>query len=111
MTGSHLQPWVLWKKPDIDDLMNVLAKFSPKWKLFGEILYVEPNFMDRLSGDRLEPRDSLEKVFTQWLKASHSNVTWEFLINVLRRNESVLPGAVDRVTNFLAKPENCKKNQ
>ena len=89
----------------------MLAKFSQKWKFFGSLLYVDPNFLDNLSGDRLQPRDCMEKVLAQWLKASRSNVTWEFLINVLHKNESELPQVADRVTSFLAKPEISIKYQ
>ena len=104
-------PQVLQKKPRIEDLMKMLAKFGQKWKLFGELLYVPPDILDDLSGNRLQPRDCLEKVLKQWLNASHSKVTWGFLIDLLRRNESELPQVADRVIGFLAKPEINTKYQ
>ena len=108
---KYIDPLVLLKKPRIEDLMKMLAKFGQKWKLFGELLYVPPDILDDLSGNRLQPRDCLEKVLKQWLIASHSKVTWGFLIDLLHQNERDLPQVVERVIGFLAKPEIYTKYQ
>ena len=89
--------------------MKVLAKFSQKWTKIGQLLKIEKQFLDHLSGERMLPRDCLEKVFSQWLRAQESTASWDYLIKVLRSNQNDLPGVADRVIGFLALPEIHKK--
>ena len=69
------------------------------------LLGIEKKFLDHLSGDRMQPRDCLEKVLSHWLKAPQSTASWASLMEVLHWSQNQFPGVYDRVIGFLAKPE------
>lgn len=78
---------ILLKEPEIGDLRPMLRELSSMWKDIGAELGVPKDVLDGLRGKGEARSDSekLEDVLSDWIDSQCSDVTWQKIIDVLKK--------------------------
>ena len=71
------------KRPELCQLMNLLTCISARWKLLGDQLEVEANFIECLEKSTESDKTKLRDVLQKWIEMKPTPVTWENIINVV----------------------------
>ena len=73
------------KRPEAYDVYQLLKSKSANWEDFARGLRIKENDRPQLKSHE----DNLEKVLTKWIQSETSEVTWKYILNVLKSLEYI----------------------
>ena len=86
----------------------MLKEKSPNWNAFHRELGLDGNYGDSLARDRsLNDDDRLHKVFTKWIEAQPSPVTWAKILEILQNLHFL--NIAKKVNDYLQRPDMIMK--
>ena len=97
------------KRPETYDAYQLLKSKSANWEDFARELRVKENDRKqfRKSITWSSEEDILEKVLTKWIQSETSEVTWKYILNVLKNLEYI--DLLKIVQMYLRKEDVIKK--
>ena len=97
------------KRPETYDVYQLLKSKSANWEDFARELRVKENDRKQLrkSIQWLSEEDILENVLTKWTQSETSEVTWKYILNVLKSLEYI--DLLKIVQMYLRKEDVIKK--
>ena len=78
---------MLLKEPEKKDVLDMLRQKSARWKEFAIALDVDDNLCDELTkaGSMASSYEKLDAVLEEWIESQCSDVTWQKVIDVLKK--------------------------
>ena len=100
---------VLEKKPDKDDLLNILATISAEWQEIGMALKISNNDLSGLAKDATKSNIvRLSDVLEKWMETA-TGITWQTIIGAVDGPIVNKSNKATEICRFLAEPENYSK--
>jgi hypothetical protein len=96
------------KTPTLKDLVEVLTDISDVWEHIGIALGVEKYKINSIKSDNNDDIVKLSDVLQQWLD-SDEDVTWGTVVETVKGQTVNKKLQVDKIKEFLLRPDICKK--
>ena len=83
----------------VDNLLHILLPVAPKWKEFGERLYLTKDKLDEIYSNNKESSTCLEKVLMFYVSADVQQDRKEIVNALLKMGEKMLATKIDKMDN------------
>ena len=97
------------KKPDKNDLLELLADIQHKWYEIGLALHVGEPVLENLAGKNNSDIANLDHVIRSWMDTMNSDITWQTIIKAVGGRIVKNRATADMICSFLAQPNIYEK--
>ena len=96
---------ILTKKPELTDLLSLLADISYEWEIVGAALKVRTNVLGGLRYSCESNTVKMMRVIESWVDAVPADLSWQTVITAVEGPIVNHPSTAKEMRQYLAKPE------
>lgn len=97
------------KKPDKNDLLDLLADIPHEWYKIGLALHVGEPVLENLARKKDSDIANLDRVIRSWMDTMNSDITWHTIIKAVGGRIVKNKATAEMICNFLAQPKIYEK--
>ena len=97
------------QKPDLTDLLNLLADIDYEWYEIGLALRVEVRVLESCERSNEDNGHKLFKVINSWMTSRVNEISWETIIAAIECPIVNHKTTAVKIRMFIAKPEVCSR--
>lgn len=98
---------ILSKRPDPNDVFELLKNKSAQWENIAIHFKVEANYRKGVRAESITPEIKLDSVLWKWVESECTDVTWCTVVNVL--NALQYSDVLDVTKRFLRNEDSLRK--